>query len=93
MSLPDWRAKDSMDRYLRLHLQRWAKHESPPADGLPRLLWSAAVQQQPDPLSRLDVFLRWLRTETGGEIVHQFPESFLYQAKVFSLQLNMVSVY
>ena len=93
MSLPDWREKDSMDRYLRAHLKRWAKREAPPADGLTRLLWSAAVQQQPESLSRFDVFVRWLKTETSGEIVHHVPESFLHQAKVFSLQLNMVSVY
>ncbi|MDX1436888.1 MAG: hypothetical protein R3335_08760 [Anaerolineales bacterium] len=82
-----------MDRYLRVHLKRWAKRETPPEDGLARLLWSAAVQQQPDSLSRLDIFLRWLKTEKRGEDFHHVPESLLNQAKIFSLQLNMVSVY
>jgi hypothetical protein len=93
MNLPDWRERDSMDRYLRVHLKRWAEREKAPQDGLARLLWSAAAQVQPAGLSRLDLFRRWLMADLGKDISTQVPESFLSQAKVFSLQLNLLSVY
>lgn len=93
MNLPDWREKDSMDRYLRVYLKRWANREKAPQDGLARLLWAAAAQQQPPSLSRLDLFRRWLIADSGKDTFVQAPENFLSQAKVFSLQLSMISVY
>ena len=93
MNLPDWREKDSMDRYLRVHLKRWANREQAPQDGLARLLYVAAAQQQPTGLSRFDLFRRWLLTDQGKDSSKHAPENFFSQAKVFSLQLSMISVY
>ena len=93
MNLPDWRERDSMDRYLHVHLKRWANRTKAPQDGLARLLWAAAAQQQPSGLSRLDLFRRWLIADPGNNTSVQAPENFLSQAKVFSLQLSMISVY
>jgi len=93
MSLPDQFEKDSMDGYIRAQLKWWAARETPPRDGLNRLLWGAAGQHQPRSIRRVDNILRWLLAESGNNYVSRSSILSLNQAKINSLQLCMISVY